>query len=113
MNSAIVLIDAANERREAGMSTLHAAVYAARRRVVPILITSTTTIGGLFSLAVGLGGKSLMWGRWRPASSGAWAFDHPHAVRDPAHLPADDGAAAARSASGLRLLRRFRKAKDA
>ena len=62
VNSAIVLIDAANERREAGMSTLHAAVYAARRRVVPILITSTTTIGGLFSLAVGLGGKSLMWG---------------------------------------------------
>ena len=62
VNSAIVLIDAANERRNAGMSTLHAAVYAARRRVVPILITSTTTIGGLFSLAVGLGGKSLMWG---------------------------------------------------
>jgi multidrug efflux pump subunit AcrB len=30
--------------------------------VVPILITSTTTIGGLFSLATGLGGKSLLWG---------------------------------------------------
>jgi len=57
-----VLIDAANERLAAGMSVLHAAVYAARRRVVPILITTTTTIGGLFSLAVGLGGKSLMWG---------------------------------------------------
>jgi len=27
-----------------------------------VLITSTTTIGGLFSLAIGLGGKSLMWG---------------------------------------------------
>lgn len=62
VNSAIVLIDAANERLTAGMSVLHAAVYAARRRVVPILITTTTTIGGLFSLAVGLGGKSLMWG---------------------------------------------------
>jgi multidrug efflux pump subunit AcrB len=62
VNSAIVLIDAANERLAAGMSVLHAAVYAARRRVVPILITTTTTIGGLFSLAVGLGGKSLMWG---------------------------------------------------
>ncbi len=62
VNSAIVLIDAANERRAAGMSVQHAAIYAARRRVVPILITSTTTIGGLFSLAVGLGGKSLMWG---------------------------------------------------
>ncbi len=62
VNSAIVLIDAANERRAAGMSVQHAAIYAARRRVVPILITSMTTIGGLFSLAVGLGGKSLMWG---------------------------------------------------
>lgn len=62
VNSAIVLIDAANERRAAGMSVQHAAIYAARRRVVPIFITSTTTIGGLLSLAVGLGGKSLMWG---------------------------------------------------
>ncbi len=62
VNSAIVLIDAANERREAGMSVQHAAIYAARRRLVPILITSTTTIGGLLSLAIGLGGKSLMWG---------------------------------------------------
>jgi multidrug efflux pump subunit AcrB len=62
VNAAIVLIAAANERRAAGMSVQHAVIYAARRRVVPILITSTTTIGGLFSLAVGLGGKSLMWG---------------------------------------------------
>ncbi|MDI6750990.1 MAG: efflux RND transporter permease subunit [Rhodocyclaceae bacterium] len=62
VNSAIVLIDAANERLRSGMSVLHAAVYAARRRVVPILITSTTTVGGLFSLAFGLAGKSLLWG---------------------------------------------------
>jgi len=62
VNSAIVLIDAANARRRLRMSVLHAAVYAARRRVVPIIITSTTTIAGLFSLAVGLGGHSLIWG---------------------------------------------------
>ena len=62
VNSAIVLIDAANARRRARMSVMHAAVYAARRRVVPIIITSTTTIAGLFSLAVGLGGHSLIWG---------------------------------------------------
>ncbi|MEW6163736.1 MAG: efflux RND transporter permease subunit [Pseudomonadota bacterium] len=62
VNSAIVLIAAANERLAAGMSVLHAAVYAARRRVVPILITSVTTIGGLFSLAFGLAGTSLLWG---------------------------------------------------
>ncbi|MBZ0126641.1 MAG: efflux RND transporter permease subunit, partial [Rhodocyclaceae bacterium] len=62
VNSAIVLIAAANDRLRDGMGVLHAAVYAARRRVVPIIITSVTTIGGLFSLAFGLGGKSLLWG---------------------------------------------------
>ncbi len=62
VNSAIVLIDAANARIAAGMRPLHATVYAARRRVIPILMTTTTTIAGLFSLAVGLGGKSLVWG---------------------------------------------------
>ncbi len=62
VNSAIVLIDAANDRLERGMSTIHAIVQAARRRVVPILITTTTTIGGLFSLAFGIGGHSLLWG---------------------------------------------------
>jgi multidrug efflux pump subunit AcrB len=62
VNSAIVLIDAANERLRMGRSTGHAIVQASRRRVVPILITTTTTIGGLFSLAFGLGGQSLLWG---------------------------------------------------
>jgi len=37
-------------------------IYAARRRVVPILITTFTTIASLFSLAIGLGGESLIWG---------------------------------------------------
>jgi len=62
VNAAIVLISAANTRLKSGMSVLHATLYAARRRVVPILITSTTTVAGLFSLATGLGGKSLLWG---------------------------------------------------
>ena len=62
VNAAIVLISAANTRLENGMSLLHATVYAARRRVIPILITSATTIAGLFSLATGIAGKSLMWG---------------------------------------------------
>ncbi|MCP3661126.1 MAG: efflux RND transporter permease subunit [Gammaproteobacteria bacterium] len=62
VNAAIVLISAANERLNRGMTVLHATLYAARRRVVPILITSLTTVAGLFSLAVGLGGHSLMWG---------------------------------------------------
>lgn len=62
VNSAIVLIDAANDRKARGMSTVHAVVSASRRRVIPILITTLTTLGGLFSLAFGLGGKSLLWG---------------------------------------------------
>jgi multidrug efflux pump subunit AcrB len=72
VNSAIVLIDATNERRRRGMSSLHATIFAARRRVVPILITSLTTIAGLFSLATGIGGKSLIWGP--VASSIVWGL---------------------------------------
>ena len=72
VNSAIVLISAANSRRAAGMSILHATLYAARRRVVPIIITSLTTIAGLFSLAIGLGGYSLLWGPM--ASSIVWGL---------------------------------------
>lgn len=62
VNAAIVLIDAANSRIKSGMRPLHAIIYAARRRVIPILMTTLTTIAGLFSLATGLGGKSLLWG---------------------------------------------------
>lgn len=62
VNAAIVLISAANDRLESGMSLEHATIYAARRRVIPILITSLTTIAGLFSLAFGLAGESLIWG---------------------------------------------------
>jgi multidrug efflux pump subunit AcrB len=62
VNAAIVLIDAANTRRAAGLSTLHATLYAARRRVIAILMTTGTTIAGLSSLAFGLAGKSLLWG---------------------------------------------------
>ncbi|GJL82113.1 MAG: acriflavin resistance protein [marine bacterium B5-7] len=62
VNSAIVLISAANIRLDTGYTVIHAILYAARRRVVPILITSLTTIAGLLSLATGLGGKSLLWG---------------------------------------------------
>ncbi len=62
VNAAIVLIDGTNRRREAGYSPLHAAVYAAKRRIIPVLITSLTTIASLFALAAGWGGYSLIWG---------------------------------------------------
>ncbi len=61
-NDAIVLISTANRNLNLGWSVSTAVIFAARRRVVPILITSLTTMAGLFSLATGLGGKSLMWG---------------------------------------------------
>jgi multidrug efflux pump subunit AcrB len=44
------------------MGAIHSIIQAGRRRVVPVLITTTTTIGGLFALAFGIGGKSLLWG---------------------------------------------------
>jgi len=62
VNSAIVLISTANNRRKEGGSVIFSIVSAARRRVIPIMITSLTTIAGLFSLATGLGGSSLIWG---------------------------------------------------
>lgn len=62
VNSAIVLISTANNRRKQGGSVIFSIVSAARRRVIPIMITSLTTIAGLFSLATGLGGSSLIWG---------------------------------------------------
>ncbi|MBF0107583.1 MAG: efflux RND transporter permease subunit [Magnetococcales bacterium] len=62
VNAAIVLISATNDRRRAGMAPVHAIIYASRRRLVPILITTVTTIAGLFSLATGMGGQSLLWG---------------------------------------------------
>ncbi len=62
VNAAIVLISTANAKLKSGMSTTNAIIYASRRRVIPIIITSLTTIAGLFSLATGLGGESLLWG---------------------------------------------------
>lgn len=55
-------MNAANDRLLIGMSPLHATIYAARRRVIPIIITTATTVAGLFSLATGMGGHSLLWG---------------------------------------------------
>jgi len=62
VNAAIVLISAANTRMQSGMSLNHSIVFASRRRVIPIFITTLTTIAGLFSLAAGVAGDSLIWG---------------------------------------------------
>ena len=62
VNAAIVLISTANKRLGDRYNVTSAIVRASRRRVIPIMITSLTTIAGLFSLATGLGGHSLLWG---------------------------------------------------
>jgi HAE1 family hydrophobic/amphiphilic exporter-1 len=55
VNNAIVLIDAVNQRREAGMELSAALVAAGSARLRPILMTSLTTIVGLLPMALGLG----------------------------------------------------------
>lgn len=74
VNAAIVLISAANDRLKAGMSITHATIYAARRRIIPIIITTLTTIAGLSGLALGLGGTSLIWGPVATAIVSGLAF---------------------------------------
>jgi multidrug efflux pump subunit AcrB len=74
VNAAIVLISAANDRLKAGMTITHATIYAARRRIIPILITTLTTIAGLSGLALGLGGTSLIWGPVATAIVSGLAF---------------------------------------
>ena len=55
VNNAIVLIDAVNQRRRAGMPRDEALVAAGSDRLRPILMTSATTILGLAPMALGLG----------------------------------------------------------
>ncbi len=62
VNASIVLVSAGEDRLSLGMNPLAAAFHAARRRLVPIIITTLTVIGGLISLAFGWGGNSLLWG---------------------------------------------------
>jgi len=74
VNAAIVLISAANDRLKSGMTITHATIYAARRRIIPIIITTLTTIAGLSGLALGLGGTSLIWGPVATAIVSGLAF---------------------------------------
>ena len=55
VNNAIVLVDAVNQRRRAGMTRTEALVAAGSDRLRPILMTSATTILGLTPMALGLG----------------------------------------------------------
>ena len=62
VNDSIVLISFINELRQKGYAVGHAVIEAAVTRLRPILLTSLTTIAGLMPTALGLGGKSVVWG---------------------------------------------------
>lgn len=59
VNNAIVLVDAANQLRHEGRDAIEAIVEAGRRRLRPILMTTTTTVFGMLpvALAIGEGGE--------------------------------------------------------
>lgn len=72
VNASIVLAAAGEDRQARGQLPMTAAFNAARRRLLPIIITTLTVIGGLISLAFGWGGNSLLWGP--VASSIVWGL---------------------------------------
>lgn len=61
VNSAILIFSAAQDRLDAGMTVVHATLYAAQRRLLPILITSLTTLVGLLPLALADDKSATMW----------------------------------------------------
>ncbi|MBN2527432.1 MAG: efflux RND transporter permease subunit [Deltaproteobacteria bacterium] len=61
VNNGIVMVDAANQRRNTGMERFEAVVEAARRRLRPVLMTSMTTICSMIPLALGIGEGSESW----------------------------------------------------
>ena len=58
VNNAIVLVDTINRLRANGMERFEAVHSGAAMRLRPILITTATTVLGLFPLALGLGAGS-------------------------------------------------------
>lgn len=56
VNNGIVFVDYVNQLREAGMAKRDALIAAGKTRLRPILMTAMTTILGLVTLALGVGG---------------------------------------------------------
>ncbi|MBN2224787.1 MAG: efflux RND transporter permease subunit [Deltaproteobacteria bacterium] len=60
VNDSIVLVDFINRSRDQGMGMYEAVVESGKIRLRPIILTTVTTIGGLISMALGIGGKEPM-----------------------------------------------------
>jgi multidrug efflux pump subunit AcrB len=60
VKNGILLIDAANKRRQSGDSVVDALVTAGRMRLRPIVMTTFAAIGGLLPLALGIGAGAAM-----------------------------------------------------
>lgn len=62
VNDALVLVDFVNKGRLRGSGRYLSLIKAGKRRLRPILSTTITTIFGLLPMAIGIGGKSVVWG---------------------------------------------------
>lgn len=67
VNDSLVLIDFVNKERERGTEPARAVAIASARRFRPILLTSVTTVVGLLPMALGLTGKSVVYGPFAAA----------------------------------------------
>ena len=67
VNDSLILIDFVNKQREAGKPVLEAVRIAASRRFRAILLTTVTTVAGLFPMAAGISGASPVFGPFAAA----------------------------------------------
>jgi multidrug efflux pump subunit AcrB len=67
VNDSLVLIDFVNQERTRGAAKRDAVATASSRRFRPILLTTVTTITGLLPMALGLTGKSVVYGPFAAA----------------------------------------------
>ena len=57
VNDSIVLVDFINKLRREGMGRRNSIIQAGQMRLRPVLLTTITTVGGLSTVAYGIGGK--------------------------------------------------------
>jgi multidrug efflux pump subunit AcrB len=62
VNNSIVMVTFINEARRSGVDKRESIIQSGMIRFRPIIMTSLTTIFGLLPMAIGLGGKSEVWG---------------------------------------------------